>query len=73
MKLSLPFLLLIIGNKIYQIYTLSFLMLWKRLLRFLAEHVRVFHQADYNGANTLADRANQTSETSDNEDGFVEV
>jgi hypothetical protein len=73
MKLFPLFLFLIIGNKIYQIYTLSFLILWKRLLRFLAEYVHAFHQPDYNEASALADRANQTSETPDNEGDFIEV
>jgi hypothetical protein len=47
--------------------------LWKRLPRFLVEHVRTVGQPSCEGAKALAGQVDPTSEESEEEEGFVEV
>jgi hypothetical protein len=73
--ISLLYLLRIIGNKVYYLYTLiySFFVLWKRFPRFLVERVRAIGQPSCEGGKALAGQVDPTSEESEGEEGFVEV
>jgi hypothetical protein len=72
--ISLLYLLRIIGNKVYHLYTLIYsFTLWKRLLRFPVEHVRTAGQPSCEGAKAIAGQVDPTFEESEEEEGFVEV
>jgi hypothetical protein len=72
--MSLLYLLRIIGNKVYYLYTLIYsFTLWKRLPHFLVECVRALGQPSCKGGKALAGQVDPTSEESEEEEGFVEV